>query len=415
MQPDRVDLGASGSDTSRRVQADLLTTPWVSSWIGRSRPGDRFDSDASRRAGAWATWAVESLTEIANGDRRYPALRLDGRFYDPKGTGTDSGTRPHLEIPRRVVDAADDEFPDRLASAGNGLAFAWFRFDEVTAIRRALFNGPTGRVADAVDQITERRAALVDVVERLGRTAGPRWDVVERLLVDSSDGLSETVTGEFTTNEIVDIVPALAEFSPTVSYDSRLAERNGRWASRRLGVWQLRGTNESGEPFAFGIVTPRLTANSVFSDELFAPRRESAAALLVRALILNRLIVRHLGAGTSLQSDAQNTAPDPTGKAHLRAVVARVGAKVPEASTSSVAHFLQTHPDPDAAWRALNRWAGDTHLLTVSESSFRKAHTSALRAVRRAEDPTREDIDTVLPLAWVNGRVARVTFSQPTS
>ena len=60
------------------------------------------------------------------------------------------------------------------------------------------------------------------------------------------------------------------EFGIEVRFDVKLLERNGAWASRRVGVWQIRGTTVGGDEFSFGVVTPRLTANSLFSDPLFA-------------------------------------------------------------------------------------------------------------------------------------------------
>jgi hypothetical protein len=105
-------------------------------------------------------------------------------------------------------------------------------------------------------------------------------------------------------------------------------------------------------------------------------------------------------------------------------VVARVGDKLPEASVSAAVKFLHAQPDPADAWAALTAWAqartaggsGPRAVLTVSQEGFAAAHRSALRAVRRAEQPEREDINVILPLAWDSrGRVVRVTFSGPES
>ena len=76
-------------------------------------------------------------------------------------------------------------------------------------------------------------------------------------------------------------------------------------------------------------------------------------------------------------------------------------------------HFLQNFPDAEQAWVMLERWAGEANLLTITQEAFRAAHANALRYLRRAETPDRDDINVLLPLAWNNGKVLRVTFSRP--
>lgn len=49
----------------------------------------------------------------------------------------------------------------------------------------------------------------------------------------------------------------------------------------------------------------------------------------------------------------------------------------------------------------------------MSEDTFSTAFRRAALRVRRAEEPDREDIDLILPLAWDHkGGVVRVTFSR---
>ena len=394
--------------------ARLLTTPFVSSFVGRARSGDLYDADHGRRAAAWAQWAVESLTEMTGlYDRSYAALVLPGRFYDPKGIGPK--VRPHLEVAQGTLERAASEFPDRLALAGNGLLFEWWVMSEVVAARRALLNTRNGSVADAVETLAPRRPGLVEAVANLSATAAPKWQTIERLLVSEPDGLSNEATQDFTADEVASFFPAGGELGLEVVYDARLREKNGVWASRRIGVWQVRGTNSDGRPFSFGVVTPRLTTGSLFRDPQFRPETESPGALLVRGLLLRRLVHRHLipgGAGAAVAEPAPEA--DRAGRPFLRAIVARVGAKIPEASVAAAVHFLQTYPDPDHAWKALKEWSGPSYLLTVTEDGFKAAHANARRFVRRAEDPERDDINVILPLAWDDqSRVVRVTFSRP--
>jgi hypothetical protein len=50
----------------------------------------------------------------------------------------------------------------------------------------------------------------------------------------------------------------------------------------------------------------------------------------------------------------------------------------------------------------------------VAKEGFLAAHRNALRFMRRAETPERDDVNVLLPLAWDDrSRVVRVTFSRP--
>jgi hypothetical protein len=91
-----------------------------------------------------------------------------------------------------------------------------------------------------------------------------------------------------------------------------------------------------------------------------------------------------------------------------------VGQKLPEASVAAAVGFLQTYPDPEAAWKCLETWGAAGHMLTVTKDAFIASHANALRYLRRAEQPERDDINLVLPLAWdADGKVVRATFARP--
>ena len=399
--------GVSG----RELQAKVLPSPFLSSFVGRAREGSRHDPDPQRRAAAWARWAIDSLEEFKGlSDREYVGLVLPGRFHDLGRSAVP--VRPHLEIPRRVLTEADDEFPDRLSHCGNALEFPWWVIPEVTALRRAIFNTPAGAVEPLVGALNAHRGALLTAVEELTTSIGQGWHMVEEKLVADPQSLLDVVTGDFTTEEVAGFFPPASALQLRVVFDAQLRETSKEWAVRRLGVWQIRtvaGTTEA----ALGVVTPRLTRNSLFADPLFTPVEEGTASLFVRCLLLRRLLRTVL----SEEHDAR-LLPDPsapgTGGPHLRAVVARPGAKLPEASIEAAVHFLQTYPDAEHGWSALQRWAGDTYLLTVAKEGFVAAHRNALRFMRRAETPERDDVNVLLPLAWDDkSRVVRVTFSRP--
>ena len=64
----------------REVRGRILPTPFYTSFIGKARMGSLEDPDMGKRVGAWATWAVENLTEIIGvSERSYAAINLEGR------------------------------------------------------------------------------------------------------------------------------------------------------------------------------------------------------------------------------------------------------------------------------------------------------------------------------------------------
>jgi hypothetical protein len=394
------------------THARLLVTPFVGSWIGRARPGDRFDPDAGRRAAAWAHWGVSNLVEMTGAaDRTYAAMLLDGKFHDPKGSGP--LVKPHMEIPQRLLERTDDEFPERLAQAGNALAFPWWVPMEVTAAKRAVVSGAYGSVRDFADLVNQRRQPLVEIVAELGRQAVPSWGTVEEALVADPSALAAAIAGDFTPAEVAEFFPAARELDLSITFDAKLRDTARDRVASRIGVWQVSGTSRDGERFTLGVVTPRMTVSSQFNDPLFAVERESPAALLVRGMLLRRLIERHLGGRAGTVRDQHVHVPVPG--AHLRAIVAQVDQKLPEASVEAAVQFVRTYPDPDAAWQVLWEWSERTRTtLTVREEGFREAHRRIMRYVRRAEEPLREDINVLCPLGWDDRqRVVRVTFSRP--
>ena len=388
----------------------LVRSPLVLSFIDRARPGDLYDPDPARRAAAWANWCIDAMVEASNGERQYPAIKLPGAFYDPRGSLPK--IIPHLEVPRRKMDAPDAEFPDRLAQMGNGMSFPYWRYDEVTALRRALLKTAPGPIGEFLELVNRRRAELVQGLELVSRQAQPRWAEIAQLILEAEDGLRADATDPFSSQEVAEYLPAAGEFGLEIRYDQRLADKNGPQASRRVGVWQISGETPGGDQFSLGVVTPRLTVNSLFTDELFEPQGEAPAALLVRALVLRRLARRHLGNPDRYQIG--DPRPEPS-RSHLRAVPARTGQKLPEASVGAAMRFLEAHPDPMGAWHTLEKWSERGYILTVTEEGFTASHRRAARTLGRMEDPERTDIDCLLPLAWDvredRAQVVRVTFS----
>lgn len=393
---------------TRDIQARIIPTPFVSSFIGQAREGNLHDHDPQRRAAAWARWAIDALEEFKGlSDREYVGLVLPGRFHDMGRSSVP--VRPHLEIPTRVLERPDPEFPQRLAQAGNALCFPWWVVSEVTAVRRVVFNGQRASLMPLLEAINAHHAALVSSVESLNVSAGHGWAVVEEKLVADPSTLLPYAVEDFSVEDVASFFPPAADLNLKVVYDPHLRSSNGDWAVRRLGAWRL----VAGDSVSLGVVTPRLTRNSLFGDSQFLPASEAPASLLVRGLVLRRLLTGLMAGSVPPSLVPDPAAPGPGGP-YLRAVVARPGAKLPEASMEAAVHFLQTFPDAEQAWSALQRWAGETYLLTISHEGYLAAHRNAIRYMRRAETPERDDVNLLLPLAWDDkSRVVRVTFSKP--
>lgn len=395
----------------RKTVAKLLPTPFVSSFIGSAREGSLHDPNPDGRAAAWATWVLGALEEFKGlSDREYFGIVLPGRFHDVSKNSVP--VRPHLEIPEKVLSSKDPNFPARLAQAGNALEFPWWLLSEVTAVRRAVFSGPRGDIGPLLKVLNAHQQTMIGTLSELNSSIGKLWHLVEEKLVTTPKDLLRYASAPFTKEEVAAFMPAAREINLSVVYEETLAKTNAEWAVRRIGVWQMRADTPKGS-MSLGVVTPRLTRNSLFADPLFAPAAEAPAALLVRCLLLRRLLTGFL---KEVQHDVLS--PDPVepgeGGPYLRAVIAKPGAKLPEASVESAVRFLQAYPDGEKAWKALNAWAGVEHLLTVSYDAFITAHTNSLRYIRRAETPMRNDINVVLPLAWDSkSRVVRLTFVRP--
>jgi hypothetical protein len=343
-----------------------------------------------------------------SGEREYLALTLPGRFYDPSGQGPSSA--PHLEVPARTLASPDPDFPERIALMGNGLLFPWWVPNEVTAAKRSLFAHPGGRIDRLAEMFDAQRPALVAAAAELVATLAPQWSTVEGLLASSPDGLSAEATGNVSESELLELFPAGRLFHLEAQFETKLREKSGSWASRRVGVWQLGGVDADGERFSIGVLTPRLTASSLFKDPLFAVEDESPAALLVRCAVMSRLVRVHLRAETSPVRPVESAQEGSS--SFFRTVPARDGQKYPEASMRAAVSFLQSFPSPESAWQALEAWANKSGcLLTTTSEGFAAAWRRASRFLRRAEELDRDDVNVILPLAWDDRhRVVRATF-----
>lgn len=403
----------------RDQRPSLIQTPFVVSWMGRAAGGDLHAVDYDQRVAAWAAWAVSALVGV-EGSRSYAALALPGRFYDPKGGAEAPRARPHMEISAGLLSTPAPEFPDRLALAGNALEFPWWMYSEVVAVKRGILSDAGTDITPLIELLSGRGGALRHGLTLMRDAAKGSWNDVERLLVTSADGLVGVACGDFSRSDVASYIPEAAPLGLHVTYEARLRERNGAWAARRVGVWQVKGRGPDG-PFSVGVVTPRLTRNSTFADSLFDPASEGLGAVLVRTLVLRRLghllgIDRRILAYHVGGADPKPVRPTKVAgsiRPHLRGVPVRPGDKIPEASFEAAIGFVQAFPHAEDAWAALNRWSGPSHLLTVSKATFLTAYRRTQLRISRAEEPDRDDVNLLLPLAWdERGHSLRVTFSR---
>ncbi len=388
--------------------AQLVGTPLIGGLLAHAREAELSSRDQDDRAAAWANWALNNLvTMTGTSARDYVAVQLPGRFYDPKGVGPD--VPPHVELPSWALRRADVEFHHRLGQLGNAALFEWWLVPEVTAVRRVLLPVPTGSNAALLRALFDRKGGLVGALQAVSKQAAPQWTVIERLHAARADALVQTVIEPFTSSELEQVFPPAQALGMTISLDPRLVQSSGSWVSRRVGAWRIETRDTTGAAASLGVVTPRLTRNSMFTDPLFDPESESAAALLVRYALLARIMKNHLN-GMGASAVALDPAVAARGS-YFRSVVAKVGEKLPEASAESAVQLIEAYPVLEDAWAALQVWAGAGHILTVDRDKFADAHRRLSSELRRAGAFDQHDVNVLLPLAWdTKGRVVRVTF-----
>jgi hypothetical protein len=373
-------------------RAELLTTPFVTSWASLSRPGDRGSADQTQAAAAWAAWLLTALVQVRTSRRDYVAIALDGRVY----AGGRLGPQAHLEIPQAVWRRPDPLFPARLAAAGSALRFPSLLYDEVVAVRRAVFTAPTSpQLLDRLGQAEARLRTGLDLLT--GQVSGALSGLD---LLTGADRVTAALTVPVSSAELSSVLPEAGAWQLRI--EPGLVESSGPSLARRLLVWTVQ--DDAGTVAA---LTPRLTRSSTISDPLFAPDRESPAACLARLVLLAR-VARLLGLDPS-----GVVPPSPPPPGFLRVVPARAGQQTPEASLAAAAAFVVQHPDPQDAFTQLGKLAERRYVLLVDRDRFSAAHRRLCGAVARAEEPEREDVDLVLPLlAGEAGEVVRATFAR---
>jgi hypothetical protein len=225
--------------------------------------------------------------------------------------------------------------------------------------------------------------------------------IAEEIAIKSKDFALE-VFGVINSNEISTYLPIDISQNLKIRLEKKVDGEDITKTARRVNAWVIEGAS-----FKCAAITPRLTYGSIFKDEVFSLEKESIAALLVRGLVINRVSKRfNLGEEKVLiQPTALST--------HLRAIPAKIGQKIPEASFTSAIRFVTDYQEPAIAWSRLEEWARESYILTISKEVFYKSFLEIAKRIDKMEELDQDDVNNVLPLAWSkSGKITRVSYSR---
>ena len=385
----------------REILAKVISTPFFSSFIGKCVEGDIYAREHAIRSQAVGYWMLNSLTRFTGQDsREYIGIQLPGEFYDPLGFG--KALKPHIEIPESILKKSDANFLDKLTLLGSGLHFKWWILPEVLSIRRALFRESSGTVLDFIKAVEPSRDDLVNTIRSQQDKLRDNWGyIAEEIAIKSKDFALE-VFGVINSNEILTYLPIDISQNLKIRLEKKVDGEDITKTARRVNAWVIEGAS-----FKCAAITPRLTYGSIFKDEVFSLEKESIAALLVRGLVINRVSKRfNLGEEKVLiQPTALST--------HLRAIPAKIGQKIPEASFTSAIRFVTDYQEPAIAWSRLEEWARESYILTISKEVFYKSFLEIAKRIDKMEELDQDDVNNVLPLAWSkSGKITRVSYSR---
>jgi hypothetical protein len=385
----------------REILAKVISTPFFSSFIGKCVEGDIYAREHAIRSQAVGYWMLNSLTRFTGQDsREYIGIQLPGEFYDPLGFG--KALKPHIEIPESILKKSDANFLDKLTLLGSGLHFKWWILPEVLSIRRALFRESSGTVLDFIKAVEPSRDDLVNTIRSQQDKLRDNWGyIAEEIAIKSKDFALE-VFGVINSNEISTYLPIDISQNLKIRLEKKVDGEDITKTARRVNAWVIEGAS-----FKCAAITPRLTYGSIFKDEVFSLEKESIAALLVRGLVINRVSKRfNLGEEKVLiQPTALST--------HLRAIPAKIGQKIPEASFTSAIRFVTDYQEPAIAWSRLEEWARESYILTISKELFYKSFLEIAKRIDKMEELDQDDVNNVLPLAWSkSGKITRVSYSR---
>jgi len=375
----------------------ITDSPFLTSWAGAAHSHAPLTSTTiASRVPGWAHWASTRLHVHTTHRRSYHAINLPGQYYHPTEHSRPESA-PHVEIPDSVLDTPDPWFPHRLAIVGNTLLFPQWIPTEVLCIKRALFPTVGTPIHTVVATLDEQAHAISGGYTRARDQLNTVYHTVGQMLVNNPEQLTETVSEPFTPADVAAAVPALGKHQVgfICAYNRQAMTRT---FARRIGVWHL---TVHGQPHAV-VTTGRLTRNSVFHDPLYAPDNEAVSVQLLRTLLYTRLS----------GSTPQVMATPPTAS-RFRIAASRSGAATSTPSAAAALAFVTDYPHAVSGWQALTQWAEQKVprlYITVTEQAFTHAFTTIASAAARAESVPHSAVGTVLPLAWNDGRLQRITY-----
>jgi len=388
----------------------LSKTKIFASLLTSAIEGDLFAGDNKSRSNAWGYWVISQLREFTgNENRDYFGILLPGKFYSP-GQAKESMT-PHIELSTTFLETPNPKISTIIANAGNAvLTNAWV-YPEIKSFKKALTSSSLVSESEVYEKLYTYRKSLVRELESINHILESDWDEFERLIISSPEKLLHLLSEGFNTKEVNTLLRNLDFNSISINFEDSLIKSSGENSIKRLGIWNVNFVDGKGIPQTTYAITPRLTRNSLFKDSLFLPEKEGILALLIRVLLMRRIYatINQSSLTRTLTKDfVSNKTP-----AYYKAIVPKVGEKLPEASTDAAILLLQSFHNSNLAWDAMLSWSEGKYILTITESQFKESFEKAKQLLKRAEKPDRQLIDNLLPLCWDSkSRVVRVTFSR---
>lgn len=373
--------------------------------LEKSIKTDIFTGDYIKRINAYAGYIINNLMITHGAGREYVAIKLPGKFFS-RGSDTHNLT-PHIEIPDRFLDFPGDDFLLKISNMGNGLHFNYLTTNEVTAIKRSLFiNSENSENIKFIEELASYRESLINKYNELLAVAERQWVAVELFLNEEGGEASDLVREGFA-NSLSAILPWANKYNIIIKFDSKLSEISGVNLVKRIGIYTICNNKN----INLAVVTPRLTKNSLFRDELFTPEKDSTLAILMRTLVLTNILDK-------IFNDSKKIALTRDeiyfrNKGHLRAIPAKAGSPLPEPSKRACINLTAAFREAKTAYQEIKKWCGDEYTLTIKENEFIDSYNRILYELHRLGELDQRDINIILPIIWSNdGTISRLTYVQ---
>lgn len=384
----------------------VLSLPVGQSLINIAKPGEPglYSKD---RVAIWANFLVDNVHEYKGfGERDYTACKLPGDFYSKdKNANT---VKPHIELNRSLLLIENPFLAHVFSQAGNTLLSPLWLVPEVKAIKRVLHVKESLSLLKIVEIIGERRANLIKFYTDNVLILKNNFTSVQDLLYSDLTSTSKSIYGDIPSGELLAFIPLSPAISLNIKFDKKLKEAFPGKYLMRVGVWNLECVI-GGIGLKTGVVTPRITYNSIFKDPLYKIDNESDLALLVRCVLLSRLLkLAGLGSKVSISKDFHKN----TGF-FLKAIPLKQGQKNPEPSYNSLLNFINNNHDATSAWAELTQFFGDRLQTAVTFKDFNIAFNNASDSVKKFEDVSIENRNIILPVVWSQNGLMRVTYVSP--